>query len=184
MSDTNSLEPGTVIWITGLSGAGKSTVGKKLVEEIKSRSHSVVYLDGDELREVFGSIANSKDNHGREGRLKLSFQYAFLCKLLSNQGISVVIATISMFKEIYTWNRENLKKHYEIFLDVPIIELKRRDPKEIYKKFDRGEITSVAGLDLSIDQPVEPHLHIIHGPSNTIDTTVDEILKLIYEEKL
>ena len=72
---------------------------------------------------------------------------------LSQQGHLVLIATISMFEEVHSWNREHIDNYLEVFLDVPIGELKRRDPKQIYKRFDAGEIDNVAGLDLKVDYP-------------------------------
>lgn len=116
---------GRVVWITGLSGAGKSTLAKYVVDEIKEHSNNpVVLLDGDELRMIFGGLNfDSNKEYGRDARVKLAMAYAGLCRLLSQQGIIVVIATISLFKEIHSWNRMNIPGYYEIFLDVPIDEL-------------------------------------------------------------
>ena len=86
-------------------------------------------LDGDELREVFGATTPGDENHGREARLQLAFQYTHLCRVLASQGLVVVVATISMFKEIHKWNRDNLPGYFEVYLNVPIDELRRRDPK-------------------------------------------------------
>jgi adenylylsulfate kinase len=65
----------------------------------------------------------------------------------------VVTATISLFNEIHEWNRATLPGYFEVYLKVPIDELRRRDPKGIYRRFDAGELTHVAGLDLPIDEP-------------------------------
>lgn len=148
------LRPFTqVIWITGLSGAGKSTLAKLLVSRLKGYGKSVVLLDGDELRDVFGAVTANETNHGREGRLALAMQYAHLCRLIASQGLTVVIATISLFREVHDWNRANLPGYFEVYLKVPVDELRRRDPKGIYRRFDAGELANVAGLDLSVDEP-------------------------------
>lgn len=144
---------GRVLWITGLSGAGKSTLAHEVVVRLQARGDDVVMLDGDELREVFGAAAANAQNHGREGRLGLAMQYAHLCRVIGSQGLTVVIATISLFREVHAWNRENLPGYFEVYLKVPIEELRRRDPKEIYRRFDAGELSNVAGLDLPIDEP-------------------------------
>ncbi|MBV4472855.1 adenylyl-sulfate kinase [Pseudomonas sp. COW3] len=144
---------GQVIWITGLSGAGKSTLARELVARLRSHGQSVVMLDGDELREVFGAAAASSQNHGREGRLALAMQYAHLCRMIAAQGQTVVIATISLFREVHEWNRSHLPGYFEIYLRVPVEELRRRDPKGIYRRFDAGELQNVAGLDLPVDEP-------------------------------
>jgi adenylylsulfate kinase-like enzyme len=146
-------EQGRVIWITGLSGAGKSTLAHELVPRLRTLGGSPILLDGDELREVFGAVAANIQNHGREGRLALAMQYAHLCRVIAAQGLTVVIATISLFREVHAWNRANLAGYFEVYLKVPLEELRRRDPKGIYRRFDAGELTHVAGLDLSIDEP-------------------------------
>lgn len=143
---------GQVIWITGLSGAGKSTLAGDVVKNLRARGESVVMLDGDELREVFGSTATNLPSYGRNERMALAFQYAHLCRIIANQGLTVVIATISLFKEVHSWNRKQLPNYFEVYLKVPVEELRRRDPKGIYRRFDAGELSQVAGLDLHVDE--------------------------------
>ena len=153
MKDELGQVAGRVIWITGLSGAGKSTLAHAVVIQLRTDGQAVVMLDGDELRQVFGAVAANARNHGREGRLALAMQYARLCRVIATQGITVVIATISLFKEVHFWNRANLPGYFELYLKVPLEELRRRDSKQIYRRFDAGELKNVAGLDLAIDEP-------------------------------
>jgi adenylylsulfate kinase len=63
-----------------------------------------------------------------------------------------------MFDELYAWNRENIANYFEVYLKVPLGELRRRDPKSIYQRYKIGELINVAGLDLSVDPPKTPHL--------------------------
>jgi cytidine diphosphoramidate kinase len=147
------ISKGRTIWITGFSGAGKSTLAIELTGRLRALGEPVITLDGDELRAVFGAVAANVQNHSREGRLGLAMQYAHLCRVIANQGPTVVIATISLFKEVHAWNRENLPGYFEVYLKVPVEELRRRDPKGIYRRFDAGTLTNVAGLDLQVDEP-------------------------------
>lgn len=144
---------GRVIWITGLSGAGKSTLAVATADLLRAQGDSVVRLDGDDLRDIFGASTESRENHGRDGRLALALQYARLCRMLAEQDLTVIIATISMFREVHRWNRQNLPNYFEAYLRVPIEELRRRDPKGIYRNFDAGLLANVAGLDLPVDEP-------------------------------
>ena len=167
---------GKVIWITGLSGAGKSTLANEISLCSTSKGQPIVKLDGDELREVFGAATKNIQNHGREGRLALAMQYSKLCQLIASQGHTVVIATISMFREIYLWNYKNLPGYTEIYLNVPVEELRSRDPKGIYRAFDNGELKHVAGLDLSIDAPEMPDLVIKYKAGQSMAKIAEEIV--------
>ena len=149
---------GQVIWITGLSGAGKTTVAVALDQCLRERGLIPILLDGDILRNLFKSTNEIGKTYNREARIKLALKYAHLCKTLSSQGFTVIIATISMYSETYAWNRTNLPNYFEIYLKVPLKELRRRDPKKIYQRYDAGDLSDVAGLDLAVDEPLEPHV--------------------------
>ena len=129
-------------WITGLSATGKTTLSTLLVDYMRNSDKVIIHLDGDELRQVFAN-----ETYTREERIALGMCFSRLCQLLVSQGVDVVIATIGLFKEIHKWNRENIPGYVEILIDTPIDELKRRDPKGIYKKYESGEINCVAGMD-------------------------------------
>lgn len=151
------MSRGAVIWITGLSGAGKSTVAAALVEQLRADGRAPVFLDGDEVRSALGA----ERDFAMENRRRLAGTYARLCRLLSAQGHLVVCATISLQHRIHAWNRDHLPSYVEVLLDVPLKELHRRDPKRIYRRAD-GHIV---GLDLAAEFPVRPHLRITnHGP--------------------
>jgi adenylylsulfate kinase len=158
-------------WITGLSATGKTTLSTLLVEHTRSTSRQVIQLDGDELRQVLADEA-----YTREERIALAMRYSRLCRLLSSQGIDVVIAVIGLFKEIHEWNRENIPNYVEVFIDTPLDELKKRDPKGIYKRFESGEIKNVAGVDLKVDFPVNPDVHLKWSSNKTIDSMFQELL--------
>jgi adenylylsulfate kinase-like enzyme len=177
MPTERKTERGQVVWITGLSGAGKTTVAQQVVQRLRAEGKSVIFLDGDELREVFGAITPNEENHGREGRINLAMQYSRLCGVLASQGFTVVIATISLFREVHEWNRRNLPGYFEVYLKVPLKELRRRDPKGIYRKHQIGELKHVAGLDLEIDEPKMPDLIVEYTPKKSISDTAEKILE-------
>lgn len=171
------MHHGKVIWITGLSGAGKSTMGHEVCMRLCAEGSNAIILDGDELREVFGAVASNAQNHGREGRLALAMQYSHLCRVLAEQGLVVVIATISLFKEVLAWNRINLPGYFEVYLKTPVDELRRRDPKGIYRRFDAGELANVAGLDLPIDEPDAADWVVEFEPDRPVAMLADELIQ-------
>lgn len=148
-----------IVWITGISGAGKTTLGKRLVSEFKKLGRNIIFLDGDELRSVFKS-ENTSIHYDRTSRIEIALKYSRLCALLSKQGTDVVIATISMYREVFEWNSKNLSDYYEIFLDVPNNIVMDRDAKGIYTDYQTGKIKNVAGFDLKVDLPRDPALVI------------------------
>ena len=102
---------------------------------------------------------------------------------MAKQGMTVVIATISLFGEVLAWNRENLPGYFEVYLKVPVEELRRRDPKGIYRRFDAGELANVTGLDLSFDEPEAADLIFEFLPGQTVDAMADELINRLTERK-
>ena len=168
---------GVITWITGLSAAGKTTLGVELTKRLQNQFEPVVFLDGDNLRTILGEDST----HTRDDRLRLAFIYSRLCRSIAAQNVHVVISTVALFREIHVWNRENFDNLIEVFLDVPIEELRRRDPKQIYKRFDEGNLNNVAGLDLKVDYPTNAHLHFRFEDGLSINAMVEIILTRMKE---
>ena len=162
---------GTVYWITGLAGAGKTTIGKLLYKSIKTNKNNVILLDGDRLRELYES-----NDYSYYGRMILSIKYSKLCKMLSDQGVDVICCTISMFDECRQWNRENISNYKEIYLKVSIDELIRRDQKELYTKALRKEIKNVIGIDVDFEEPKQPDLLIENNGEISPEEIVNNII--------
>lgn len=166
------MDNGTVYWLTGLSGAGKSTLGSLLFKHLREIETNVVYLDGDTLREVFGG----KHGHTQEERRQLAMRYSRLCKMLSDQGIDVVCATISLFHEVQDWNRNNILKYKEIYIEVPMSILIERDQKELYSRALRGEINNVMGIDVDIEAPKKPDVIVVNDGTFLPDKTAENLI--------
>ena len=166
-----------VVWITGLSGAGKSTLAREVTRQLRDRGNCAIMLDGDELREVFDD--GPGDGFSRDDRLVLARRYGRLCGLLATQHITVVIATISLFRDIHAWNRAHLPGYVEVFLDVPEEERRRRDSRGLYRRYDAGEIRNVAGLDLPVDEPETPDLRVTFDPGRPVAAVAATVVGLL-----
>lgn len=121
-----------VIWITGYSGAGKTTVGRKVEAQLRNSGFPTIFLDGDDLRSIF----SNQWGYEREQRIELARVYFRLFSHLASQGYIVVISAVAMYKEIYMWVRTNIPRHFLLYLDVPEDERIRRDKltKNIYSE--------------------------------------------------
>ena len=144
---------GTVYFFTGLSGAGKTTIGGLFHRRLKARKQAVVLLDGDEIRPVFCEDSG----YTREERHKRAAHIFRVCKMLADQGIDVVVCSISMFSEVRRWNREHIDNYREIYIKVSKDTLMRRNQKGLYTA---GK--NVVGIDLPFDEPDAPDL-VIHN---------------------
>jgi cytidine diphosphoramidate kinase len=145
-----------VVWIIGLSGAGKTTLANEVVANIRSSQSNVVLIDGDAIREVFGNELG----HTLEDRRKNADRICGLGRFLESQGMTVVCAVLSIFHESQDWNRKNLKEYYEVFIDTSMEDLIERDGKSLYKKALNGELKDVVGVDLEFKPPKKPDLII------------------------
>ncbi len=162
------MNKGILYWITGLSGAGKTTIGNRLYYQLKSQNQNTVILDGDILKKIAG-----KDlGYGREERLERAYRYSALCRLLTDQGINVIICTIAMFDEVREWNRDHIENYVEIFLDVDMEVLRSRNRKGLYSQKD-GKI---AGIDVEVEYPKNPDIVIYNDGRHLIKENVNKIL--------
>jgi len=150
-----------VIWIIGLSGSGKTTLAKDIINKTKKKLSNIVLLDGDIIRDVFANDIG----HSISDRLINAQRINRLCKMFEDQGIHVIASILSIFPESREWNRKNLMKYYEVYIDAPIEQLKYRDDKGLYKKFDLGEINNLAGMDLEFLPPKNSDLIINNNRS-------------------
>ena len=132
----------------GLSGSGKTSVGKILYNKL-SKLKPYVFIDGDQVRQMWG------DNLGYEieDREKNAIRISKLCKFLDQQNINVVAAVLSNFPKWQRWNRNNFTSYKEIFLDTPIELLKKRDSKKIYSRAKSGKLKNVVGIDIEFTPP-------------------------------
>ncbi|MBI2981588.1 MAG: adenylyl-sulfate kinase [Deltaproteobacteria bacterium] len=167
-----SIKEGNLFWITGLAGAGKTTLGRELYTILKSERPHPVFLDGDRLRQLFGP----EKGYSNEDRFSLAMQYAGLCKLLTDQGIDVICSTISMFEKCREWCRTNIPNYREIYLKVPREVLVRRDKKGLYSGVLEG--TQVVGMDLDFEEPKTPDLVLDSSGSLTPRELAQRILEL------
>lgn len=162
-----------VIWITGLSGAGKTTLSNNIAKHYRYNNLPVLQMDGDELRKI---LDFQNTGYDRETRIKIGHIYSRMAKSISDQGFIVIVSVIGLFKEIFEQNRSILSPYFEIFLDTPMEELELRNSKKLYGK--KAKKKSVVGVDLEPEFPPQPNMHIKFDPQ----LTPEEVAEICIEE--
>lgn len=165
-------EKGVLYWITGLSGAGKTTIGNYLYYILKQRQDNIILLDGDILKKI---VADSC-SYTKEDRHNRAFKYARLCKTLTDQGMVVICCTIAMFDDVRQWNRDNNRGYVEVFLDVPMEVLKKRDQKGLYSALENGQTKNLSGVDVDAEFPKHPDITIVNDGKKSVKECVNTIL--------
>lgn len=164
-----------VVWIIGLSGTGKSTLAGYFVNRLRASGKQVVLLDGDVIRTLFGNDVD----HSIEGRRKNAERLSRLSKFLSDQGIHVVAAVLSIFPEWREWNRKNIENYAEVYMKATIDTLLKRDIKNLYARALKGEISNVVGVDLPFPEPENPELVIDNDEDlSEFDSLVEKLITL------
>ena len=159
-------------WLTGLSASGKTTLASKLNKLLIEKNYKTILLDGDQLRSIF-----NHDKYDRENRIKYGYCYSRLCKFLVDQNINVIIGIVGLFHELQDWNIKNISGYKEIFLDVPLSELERRDPKGLYRKFKNGSLNNIFGGSIVPEFPKSPFVHVKWEENEDENKTFKKICK-------
>lgn len=170
---------GTVYWITGLSGAGKTTIGKLLYQKMREMYPNTVFLDGDILRKVFGDDLG----YTKEERRKCAMRYARICAMLQGQGLNVICCTISMFDSVRDWNRKNIRNYKEIYIKVTMDTLRERDQKGLYSGLTQEKQKDVVGIHMDVEEPKHPDVIIENDGEWMPEQQAERILHLIKEAK-
>lgn len=148
--------PGYVIWMTGLSGAGKTTIALVLEKELRQRGLKVERLDGDVVRESL-----TRDlGFSAEDRAKNIERVTFVAKLLSRNGVGCVCSFISPYQAVRDHVRDNTTNFLEVFVDAPLDVVIERDVKGLYKKAIAGEIPNFTGISDPFEAPEQPDIHV------------------------
>ncbi len=174
METVLSDSPGKVFWLTGLAGAGKTTIGNEFYQRLKRERNNVIFLDGDELRNVIGR----RYGYSLSDRKKIASMYGRLCLMISNQGIDVICATISMFNFVRKWNREHIKNYFEVYIKVPVETLLERDQKQLYSRSQCGTEKEVVGIDLFFEEPESPDLVLINDNGCLLESLINQLVVL------
>ncbi len=156
-----------VIWVIGLSASGKTTLGRHIYEELKKVKTNTVFIDGDEIRQIF-KHDQGNGPYTLEGRRVNADRICEMCAWLDRQDINVVCCILSVFEESRQWNRKTYSSYFEVYIDVPMEILKTRETKGLYAASHRGEIKNVVGVDITFTAPENPD-YIFDNSKDNVD---------------
>jgi len=174
--EKNNGHPGIVIWFTGLSASGKSTIANKLDVELNKRGLRTYILDGDNVR-----MGLNKDlGFSPESRKENIRRISEVAKLFADSGAIVMTAFISPYREDRDSARDVIGKDYvEVFVNTPIEECIKRDPKGLYKKAIAGEIKGFTGIDAPYEEPLSSEISL---DNLSIDDSVAVLIECLREK--
>jgi adenylyl-sulfate kinase len=170
---------GFVLWMTGLSGSGKTTIALILEEELRQRSLNVERLDGDIVRESL-----TRDlGFSKEDRDKNIERITFVAKLLSRNNVACICSFISPYQAVRDNVRAETTNFLEVFIDAPLEEVIERDVKGLYKQAIAGDIPNFTGISDPYEAPVEPDIHIRTDQQTPLESA-NEILEILEDRGL
>jgi adenylylsulfate kinase len=147
-------QQGVVVWFTGFSGAGKSTIAEALAQKLQFEGYQLEVLDGDEIREnLTKDLGFSKEDRDTNIR-----RIGFVAKLLARNGVIVLVPVISPYRAIREEMRANIDNFLEVFVNAPISVCEERDVKGLYKQVRAGKISQFTGIDDPYEPPTHPEV--------------------------
>jgi adenylylsulfate kinase len=160
-----------VIWLTGLSASGKSTIAEGLVDYLSKNGDRVEHLDGDVVRKMFPKTGFSKEERDRHIR-----RVGYLAAMLEKHDVTVVASFISPYREAREFVRSLCKNFIEVHIATPLEVCEQRDPKGLYAKARKGEIKDFTGVNDPYEEPLKPELRI-----DTTNQSVEESVKIVID---
>lgn len=161
---------GFTIWFTGLSGSGKSTLSEVLEQRLRADGRNVEVLDGDVVRtHLSKGLGFSRED--RDTNIK---RIAFVCNLLTRNGVVCISAAIAPYREARTWAREHIGNFVEVYVKCPLEVCRQRDVKGLYKLVDEGKLKGFTGIDDPYEEPESPDL-VVETDKESIEESVARI---------
>ena len=169
----NKNKKGYLIWLTGFSGSGKSTIAKKIIANLEKEIGPTLLINGDDIRKIFE--LNSFDYKSRK---KVAYKYSELSSFITRQGINVIFATVSMFHDVRKQNRKKSKKKYiEIYIKSQIKKIIDNKKKKIYFSAKK-----IVGKHIKAELPKNPDILVLNDFSKSLSELSSIITKKILDK--
>lgn len=163
---------GIYFFITGFSGAGKSSIAKKIKKKIEKKYGPTILIHGDELRKIFNF-----NSYTKESRKTIALYYSKLSKKLIDNNINVILATVSLFSKIRKWNRENIDNYVEIYIKASFKKIIKRKQKYFYRK----KVDNVIGIKIKPELPIKSDIVIYNNFKTDLNNLSNKLLTKIFK---
>lgn len=167
---------GLILWLTGLSGAGKSTIARGLEHELKKRDRLVEVLDGDAIRKNLSKGLG----FSREDRDTNIRRIGFVANLLSRNGVMTIVAAISPYRAVRDELRMTTESFIEIYVKAPLEICEKRDVKGLYAMARSGQIKAFTGIDDPYEEPLHPDI-VCYTAEETVEQSVTKVMAQLEE---
>lgn len=172
------MSAGRVVWFTGLSGAGKTTVSREVERRLRARGVSVEVLDGDVVREHLSrGLGFSREDRDENVR-----RIGFVAGLLARHGVTVLVSAISPYRATRDEVLAGVPGSLEVFVDAPLDVVEARDVKGLYARARRGDLPAFTGVSDPYEPPLEPGVHL-RTDLDDLDTCVRRVLDALEDHR-
>ena len=167
---------GVTVWFTGLSGSGKSTIAKALIEKLRAQEAKVEIMDGDIIRQnLTKGLGFSKEDRDENIR-----RIGFVSHLLTRNGVIVLVSAISPYRAVRDEVRERIGSFLEVYVNAPLEVCEDRDVKGLYERARAGEIKGFTGIDDPYEEPLNPELEC-RTDKETLEESVEKVIAKLKE---
>lgn len=173
MAENITKKQGFVLWLTGLSGSGKTTIAHAICQQFDELGLDYERLDGDVLRGVFpntGFTKEARDEHIR--------RVGFMASRLEHHGIPVIASFISPYRQARQFVRELCSNFIEVHVKASLAECQKRDVKGLYEKVANGQIKNFTGVDDPYEEPENPEI-VVDTVNQTVEESVAQIMNYL-----
>tara|TARA_B110001452_G_C15138110_1_gene396318 strand:+ start:420 stop:953 length:534 start_codon:yes stop_codon:yes gene_type:complete len=161
---------GTLFWITGLSGSGKTSIAKEIFPSIKKRFGPTILISGDQIREIF-----KLKKYNTSSRLEYGLSFSKLAKFITDQNINIILNVIGMYNAVRKKNKTTIRNYIEIYIEADLKKVIKIGKKKIYKHNKKN----IVGKDIKAELPKRPNIIIKNDFSKNIKDISSELIKKI-----
>jgi adenylylsulfate kinase len=174
MKVAGDMNRGLTIWMTGLSGAGKTTISEMVAQKLQQDGRRIEVLDGDVMRE---SLTKGL-GFSKEDRFTNVDRIAYVADLLTHHGVIVIVPVISPYQEMRENARKKIGRFVEVYVNAPLAVCEQRDVKGLYKKARAGEIKGFTGVSDPYEEPIDPDI-VCYTAEETCAQSAEKIINFV-----